>query len=61
MSFITKAYSESKNFKLELEYANSLRKKLVVLMIEDIQFNNIDTIRLIIEYIYRNVFLNIIV
>ncbi len=47
--FITKAYLESKDCNLEMEYAYALRKRLIFLMIENIESEIIGAARFIIN------------
>ncbi len=48
--FITKALDESKNCNLEIEYASSLNKRIVVLMIERLKIEDLGAVGFIIKY-----------
>ena len=50
LCFITKKYSESHNCNLEIEYANTLRKKIMVLMIEPLEIEELDAVGFLIKY-----------
>ena len=47
--FITKEYYESHNCNLEIEYANTLKKKMIVLMIERLEIKDLGGVGFIIK------------
>ena len=49
LCFISKKYSQSHNCILEIEYANTLRKKILVLMLENLKMEELDGVGLIIK------------
>ena len=46
---ITEAYSNSHNCKLEIQYANTLKKKMIVLMIERLNIEHLGAVGFIIK------------
>ena len=49
MCLITSAYYKSRNCNLEIEYANTLKKKMIILMIENLRIEELGAIGFIIK------------
>ena len=49
MCLITTAYYKSRNCNLEIEYANTLKKKMIILMVENLRIEELGAIGFIIK------------